>query len=93
MSQSLLEQLLSQLHLEMAQTMLADLRDPEKRSPQLYNAIIKFLKDNGIEIDPPKSQEQREAEANAQSSAGQIAALSRELPPVLADDEEFAQYH
>ena len=92
MAVSLLEQLLGQLHLEMAQTMLADLRDPDKRSPQLYNAIIKFLKDNGIEIEP-RSPEEAEKAAKEKSSAAQIRDLANELPPVLADDEEFAQYH
>ena len=89
---SLLEQLLGQLHLEMAQTMLTDLRDPDKRSPQLYNAICKFLKDNGIEIEP-ESLEAKESAAKEKSSAAQIAQLSRELPPVLADDEDFHQFH
>ncbi|WAX26274.1 hypothetical protein [Ralstonia phage p2106] len=87
-----LEELLAQVHLEVAQNMLADLRDPEKRTPALYNAIIKFLKDNGIEVEA-KSPQQQEEEAKKQSSAAQIAALSAELPPVLADDEEFHQFH
>ncbi|UCR90947.1 putative packaging maturation protein A [Ralstonia phage RpY2] len=89
---SKLEELLSQIHLEVAQQMLADLRDEEKRTPALYNAIIKFLKDNGVEIEP-KSPEEKNREAAEKSSAAQIAALSQELPPVLADDEGFAQFH
>jgi hypothetical protein len=43
MSQSLLEQLLEAIDTEKAQYMLADLRNPEKRTPQLYNAIEKLL--------------------------------------------------
>ncbi|UCR91160.1 putative packaging maturation protein A [Ralstonia phage RpT1] len=89
---SRLEELLAQVHLEVAQNMLADLRDPEKRTPALYNAIIKFLKDNGIEIEP-KSMTEKEAAEKERTSAAQIAALSTELPPVLADDEEFHQFH
>ena len=45
-----LEQLLIGIHTEVAQMMLDDLRNPEKRSPQLYGQIIKFLKDNGIDV-------------------------------------------
>ena len=47
---SALEGLLVQIHSEVAETMLADLRDPDKRTPQLYGQIIKFLKDNGIDM-------------------------------------------
>lgn len=43
MSQTALERLLELIDTEKAQYLLADLRDPEKRSPQLYNAIEKFL--------------------------------------------------
>ena len=45
-----LEQLLIGIHTKVAQMMLDDLRNPEKRSPQLYGQIIKFLKDNGIDV-------------------------------------------
>lgn len=45
-----LEKLLIGIHTEIAQVMLSDLRNPEKRSPQLYGQIIKFLKDNGVDI-------------------------------------------
>jgi hypothetical protein len=40
---NLLEQLLEAIDTEKAQYMLADLRDAEKRTPQLYNAIEKLL--------------------------------------------------
>ena len=44
-----LESLLGNIHEEMLQNMLNDLRNPDKRSPQLYNAIIKELERNGID--------------------------------------------
>lgn len=42
MSKSI-EELLQQLDSESARLMLKDLRDDEKRTPQLYNAIAKLL--------------------------------------------------
>lgn len=86
---TVLEQILSQIHNELATQMLADLRDPDKRGPQLYNVIIRFLKDNGIEIDPPKPDEKPQPG----SSSGQLSALVNELPPILQDDEDFNQFH
>ena len=47
-----LESLLGNIHEEMLQNMLNDLRNPDKRSPQLYNAIIKELERNGINCVP-----------------------------------------
>lgn len=47
-----LEGLLGNIHEEMLQNMLNDLRNPDKRSPQLYNAIIKELERNGIDCVP-----------------------------------------
>jgi hypothetical protein len=49
-TKSVLEELLVAIHSEVANNMLEDLRDPDKRTPQLYGQIIKFLKDNGIDI-------------------------------------------
>ncbi|WP_312380657.1 hypothetical protein [Pseudomonas oryzihabitans] len=43
MSQSVLEQLLEAIDTETGKNLLADLRDPERRTPQLYNAIGKYL--------------------------------------------------
>lgn len=47
-----LESLLGNIHEEMLQNMLNDIRNPDKRSPQLYNAIIKELERNGIDCVP-----------------------------------------
>ena len=38
-----MEELLQQLDCESARLMLQDLKDPAKRTPQLYNAIAKML--------------------------------------------------
>ncbi|MDD1013842.1 hypothetical protein [Pseudomonas rubra] len=43
MSASVLEQLLEALDTETARNMLKDLKNPELRSPQLYNAVGKYL--------------------------------------------------
>ena len=43
MSSDVLQQLLEAIDTEKARYMLSDLRDPDKRTPQLYNAIEKLL--------------------------------------------------
>lgn len=53
-----LEQLLQSLDSESARLMLKDLQDPEKRTPQLYNAIGKLLdrhKFNISKVQPDES--------------------------------------
>lgn len=47
-----LQSMLSKLQEGMLQRMLQDLDDPDKRGPQLYNAIIKELQRNGIDCLP-----------------------------------------
>lgn len=47
-----LQKMLGQLQQGMLQMMLQDLNDPDKRGPQLYNAIIKQLQRNGIDCLP-----------------------------------------
>lgn len=47
-----LEALLANIHCEMLENMLNDLQDAEKRTPALYNAIIKELERNGINVVP-----------------------------------------
>ena len=60
-SNSALEELLVQIHCETAEAMLDDLKDPDKRTPQLYGQILKLLKDNGIDMLYIKSQGQKSA--------------------------------
>lgn len=47
-----LVELLKEIHSALAEQLLADLQNAEKRTPQLYSQIIKFLKDNGIDALP-----------------------------------------
>lgn len=50
MSDKTLIDFLTLLDTEMAQRMLADLQDPERRTPQLYNAIGKLLERHKFQI-------------------------------------------
>ena len=47
-----LEELLGNIQESLLDNMLGDLQNPAKRSPQLYNAIIKELERNGINCIP-----------------------------------------
>lgn len=55
------EELLSQIHDNLLADMLEDLKNPDKRTPQLYNAIIKELERNGIDCTPKAGEEQANA--------------------------------
>lgn len=46
-----------ELHGIVAQQLSADLMDPERRSPALIAAAIKFLKDQGVTAIPEKSED------------------------------------
>ena len=52
-----LEDILGHIHKTMLNDMLEDLRNPEKRTPQLYNAVIKELERNGIDCVPKAGDE------------------------------------
>ena len=52
-----LENILGHIHKAMLDDMLEDLKNPEKRSPQLYNAVIKELERNGIDCVPKAGDE------------------------------------
>jgi hypothetical protein len=77
--ENLLEQLLEAIDTEKAQFMLQDLRDPEKRTPQLYNAIEKLLERHKFTIAKLKP--------NA-SLLGDLAAALDEVPE-LSDAELY----
>lgn len=55
------EELLSEIHDYLLKDMLEDLKNPDKRTPQLYNAIIKELERNGIDCIPKAGEEQQNA--------------------------------
>lgn len=46
------EEMLEGIHTLMLSAMLEDLKNPEKRTPSLYSAIIKELQRNNIDIVP-----------------------------------------
>ncbi|MDH1340570.1 hypothetical protein U6J60_12545 [Cutibacterium acnes] len=77
MSQSVLEQLLEAIDTETGRNLLADLRDPERRSPQLYNAIGKYLERHKFAIAKLKPDE---------GLLGDLAQALAEVPD-LTDDE------
>ena len=52
-----LENILGHIHKAMLDDMLEDLKTPEKRTPQLYNAVIKELERNGIDCVPKAGDE------------------------------------
>lgn len=52
-----LEELLGDIHSVLLRDLLEDLQDPKKRTPQLYNAVIKELERNGIDCIPKAGDE------------------------------------
>lgn len=52
-----LEGVLGDIHKVMLDDMLEDLKNPDKRTPQLYNAVIKELERNGIDCVPKAGDE------------------------------------
>lgn len=78
MSQSVLEQLLEAIDTETGRNLLADLRDPERRTPQLYNAVGKYLDRHKFTIQ------------KLQPDAGILGALAAALDevPDLTEEEQ-----
>lgn len=56
-----LEALMADIQELMLGYMKEDLEDPDRRSPQLYNAIIKELQRNGIDCAPKAGEGQQNA--------------------------------
>jgi len=79
MTDNLLERLLEALDTSTAKQMLADLQDPERRTPQLYNAIGKLLERHKFTIAKLKPDE---------SLLGDLADALRDVPE-LTDDELY----
>lgn len=80
MSDDLLMRLLVALDTDMAKNMLADLRDPDRRTPQLYNAVGKLLERHKFTIAKLQPDE---------SLLGDLAAALDEIPDIT-DDELYA---
>lgn len=53
-----LEVLLELIDTEMAKCLLDDLRDDERRGPQLYNAVSKFLDRHGFKLSSLQTNEE-----------------------------------
>lgn len=47
----LLKMILAKMSFDVAKNMMVDLKDPDKRTPALYNSCIKFLESNEITFD------------------------------------------
>lgn len=82
MSQDLLEQLLIAIDTETGRNLLADLRDKERRGPQLYNAIGKYLERHKFTI------------AKLQPDEGLLGELASALAdvPDLDDHEDVVKH-
>ncbi|WP_085589373.1 DNA packaging protein [Pseudomonas sp. B14(2017)] len=80
MSQSILEQLLEAIDTETGRNLLADLRDPERRTPQLYNAVGKYLERHKFTI------------AKLQPDEGLLGELAHALDAVPDLDEELTRH-
>ncbi|NVZ18543.1 DNA packaging protein [Pseudomonas costantinii] len=79
MSQSILEQLLEAIDTETGKNLLRDLQKPELRTPQLYNAIGKYLDRHKFTIAKLQPDE---------SLLGDLAAALNEVPE-LTDEELY----
>lgn len=79
MSQTVLEQLLEAIDTETGRNLLKDLKDPDLRGPQLYNAIGKYLDRHKFTIAKLQPDE---------SLLGDLAAALADVPE-LTDEELY----
>ena len=77
MTDNVLEKLLEAIDTETGRALLSDLRDDERRSPQLYNAIGKYLERHKFTIAKLKPDE---------SLLGDLAAALNEFPELNEDE-------
>lgn len=76
-----LENILGHIHKAMLDDMLEDLKNPEKRTPQLYNAVIKELERNGIDCVPKAGDE----------SGDTLKRIMENVKENLGDEIEFTR--
>lgn len=86
-SVSELDDLLREIHSEQLKAMLQDLKNPEKRTPALFQAVRAMLADNGLSMDYLKALQAKEPAAEG-SDASQIKQMVHELPPVFDDETD-----
>ena len=79
MSENVLEQLLEAIDTETGRNLLSDLRDKDRRTPQLYNAIGTYLERHKFTIAKLKPDA---------SLLGDLAAALSEVPE-LTDEELY----
>lgn len=77
MSDNVLEKLLEAIDTDLGRQLLADLRDDDRRGPQLYNAIGKYLERHKFTIAKLKPDE---------SLLGDLARALDEVPDLTDDD-------
>lgn len=77
MSDNVLEKLLEAIDTDLGRQLLADLRDDDRRGPQLYNAIGKYLERHKFTIAKLKPDE---------SLLGDLARALDEVPNLSDDD-------
>ncbi|UMO76120.1 terminase small subunit [Pseudomonas phage P413] len=82
MSDNVLEKLLEAIDTDLGRQLLADLRDDERRGPQLYNAIGKYLERHKFTIAKLKPDE---------SLLGDLARALDEVPDL--DDTDLYTQH
>lgn len=72
-----IEEMLQLLDSESARLMLVDIKDPEKRTPALYNAIAKLLERHKFTV------------SKAVPDADVLGELASALPPLTSDDDVY----
>lgn len=77
MTDNVLEKLLEAIDTDLGRQLLADLRDDDRRGPQLYNAIGKYLERHKFTIAKLKPDE---------SLLGDLARALDEVPDLTDDD-------
>lgn len=77
---SKLEEMLQELDSESARLMLTDLKDPERRTPSLYNAIAKLLERHKFQV------------AKVQPDEDILGELADALPPIISDEERYGMH-
>lgn len=77
MSDNVLEKLLEAIDTDLGRQLLADLRDDDRRGPQLYNAIGKYLERHKFTIAKLKPDE---------SLLGDLARALDEVPDLTEDE-------
>lgn len=85
-----LDDTLREIHALQLKAMMEDLKNPEKRTPALFQAVRAMLADNGLNMDYLKAL-QSKGKPEAGSVASQIREIAGDLPPVFDDEKDGDQ--